>query len=146
MVNEPENWHCYTRDAGKYGLNAYFCMGNENFYNAAVVMYIRVMTKDNHSADEHLQGDMEDFRDKYSDIKYDDFSITDLTYNNSSKIYIYNNYRDYVCYLEPDPAPESPLYLIFVLSGPEETAHNYQADFIKLVQSFQWLGYFHKVK
>ena len=34
-VNEPENWRCYTADAGKYGLNAYFCMGSENFDNAA---------------------------------------------------------------------------------------------------------------
>ena len=104
------------------------------------------MKKENQSAAEHLQGDMEDFRNKYRDIKYEDFSIIDLKYNNSSKIYIYKNYHDFLCYLEPDPAPDSPLYLIFVLSGPKETAHNYQADFVKLVRSFEWLGYFYQGK
>jgi hypothetical protein len=44
---------------------------------------------------------------------------------------------DYLCYVDPDN--NSPLYVIFVLSGTKELSNLYLKDFEKLVQSFIWI-------
>jgi hypothetical protein len=139
-VNEMGNWKGYTKDAWEYGLNIYFTLDNEDFNSAPVVMYIRVMEKGNYSATEHLLGDMEDFKDKFSDIKFKDFTITGLPYQATSKIYLYNDICDYVCYLDPSTDTQLPLYLIFVLSGTKELAPKFEDDFATLVNSFQWIN------
>lgn len=139
-VNEIGDWRGHTGDAWQYGLNIYFTLNDEDFDSAPVAMYIRVMKKSNYSVTEHLLGDMEDFKNKFSDAKFNDFTIPDLTYQSVSKIYFYNNICDYVCYLDPSTDTQLPVYLIFVLSGTKELAPKYKDDFVELVKSFQWFN------
>ena len=138
-VSEPPNWRGHTDDAGRYRLNAYFSLPGYDFNSSPAVMYIRVMKKGGLTVQKRLEADMADFAKRKQSIEFSDFAVENVNYQYAAKQYFINSTSiDYLCYI--DPGESSPLYVIFVLSGPKELSGTYLADFKKLIQSFTWLN------
>jgi hypothetical protein len=137
-VKEPENWHCYTEDAYRYKLNAYFCLEKTNIDSSPAIMNIRVLDKHGYSVQHNLAFDMEKYRKQTNKAEFLAFNVGKLRYEYASKKYLIDNLTaDYVCYI--DPGDKLPLCLIFVLHGPKDECKKYEKDFIELVKSFTWL-------
>ncbi len=136
-INEPSNWTCFTEDAYKYKLNAYFCLRNYKYKSTPVIMYITIHGKYNHSINELLKRDMEGFKKSYDDIKFIDFNIGTIQYNYASKIYLMNDKdTDFLFYI--DPGEKLNLFTLLVLSGPKKKCEQYTNDFVNLIKSFVW--------
>lgn len=136
-VIEPDNWHCFTEDAAKYSLNAYFCYNNTNWQTSEAIIYISVSPKGNYSVSEHLKADMKRYSEKVK-VEFIDFPINVFKYTFASKTYLYNELREYLCYV--DPSKESPVYIIFVLSGRKDISIKHETTFINLINSFSWIA------
>jgi len=138
-VKEPKGWRCYTEDAYRYHMNAYFCLGKKNINNSPATMNIEVLRKGGKTLQERLAIDMEDYKKQSKSLEFLDFLVDGIKYESISKIYIINDKTtDYVCFL--DPSKDSPWYLVFVLHGPKEESPKYEKDFLALIRSFSWLG------
>lgn len=139
LVSEPEGWKGYTSDAYRYGLNAYFCIGEYDFDSSPEAMYIRVLSKGDYSVEEHLKIDMNNFKKKKSKVTFEDFKVVNLGYKYASKKYIIDDKTcDYLCYILPDK--DSSVYLIFVLTVKKEVCNKYLDSFNELLKSFTWIG------
>lgn len=136
-VNQPENWRCYSDGASKLGYNAYFCIEDCDYNSSPAIMYVKVIAKDGYSVEERLEENMKEIKNEFPEVQFKEFSFAEVKNNYSAKLYCYNKKCEYLCYLEPKGKLESSKYVIIGLSGPEEISPNYEADFIKLVQSFE---------
>jgi hypothetical protein len=138
-VIEPKGWRCYTKDAFRYHLNAYFCLGKKSINNSPAIMNIQVYRKGAKTLQEHLAVDMEDYKKHSKSLEFLEFPVDGLEYESVSKLYIINDKTsDYVCFL--DPSKDSTFYLVFVLHGPKEESSKYEKDFLSLIKSFHWLA------
>jgi hypothetical protein len=138
-VIEPKGWRCYTEDAYRYHMNAYFCLGKKNINNSPATMNIEVLRKGGKTLQERLATDMEDYEKQSKSLEFLDFLVDGIKYESISKIYIINDKTtDYVCFL--DPSEDSPWYLVFVLHGPKDESPKYEKDFLSLIKSFSWMG------
>lgn len=138
-VVEPKGWTGHTKDAARYRLNVYFCLGKKNIDNSPAIMHITVFGKGNSTIQQHLDYDIEQYKKHFWNLELKDFSVEGLKYSYVSRIFkIGDKIIDYVCFL--DPGVSSPLYVVFVLHGPKEISPQYEKDFISLVKSFTWMG------
>jgi hypothetical protein len=137
-VTEPGDWHCYTEDAYRYKLNAYFLLGKATVHDFLAIMHIRVESKDEDTVQKCLAYDMDKFSKQVKKIEFLEFDLGNLKYEYASKIYLMDDkIVDYVCYI--DPYKESPMHLVFVLHGPKEESKKFEKDFASLIKSFSWM-------
>jgi hypothetical protein len=138
-VIEPKGWRCHTKDAYKYTMNAYFCLGKKNIDNSPAIMHISVYDKGGRTMEENLAIDIKNYKKHHKKVELSEFLISGLTEEFASRILIYDEKTtDYVCFLDPDK--NSPLYLVFVLHGPNDVSPKYEMDFLSLIGSLHWLG------
>lgn len=137
-VTEPQGWEGVTADANRNRVNIYFRMPGYDFNSSPALMYIRVLTKDGLTVQQHLEVDMQAFSQRKKSVVFEVFDVPGLSYKQASKKYIINdNQVDYLCYL--DPGDKYNQYVIFVLTGPKGMAEKALDEFIPLLQSFIWL-------
>lgn len=137
-ITEPEGWTVNINDAVRKRLNAYFVIDGYTYENTPGLIYIRVLEKQGLTVDQHLQADMEEFRQKDIGVTFEEFFPPDISYPFASKKYLIDDrYSDYLCYV--DPGEKYNCYVIFVLSSDLKQCSEYNDIYQEFLKSFSWI-------
>ena len=103
MVSEPKGWHGDTGQvAQEYQVNIVFVPENAASRQADVTIRVRVNGKADESVADDLRADMDEYRTKYSKVKFADLKVDHPRYPLASKLFfVPGEFFEYVAYVNP---------------------------------------------
>jgi hypothetical protein len=144
-VLEPQGWHVDIEEiAQKNGVNAIFLPESEESKKSDVTIRIRVNNKVDEDIQTDLSADMDGYKEKYSDVRFEDLSVPHTEYRMVAKLFwAPESFYEYVVYL--NPGKDVPLVFSFAMSKEGKRASVAElAAFAKVLESFQFLTQYSK--
>lgn len=101
-VQEPDGWRGDTERAAKYHVNVIFFRGKRMPSDLEGVIRVRVNQKKDENTAEDLAVDMDGYRKRFSDVRFEDFDVTHPQYSSYPKLfYVEGQFHEYVAYINP---------------------------------------------
>jgi len=101
-VDEPDGWKGDIENANEYFSNVIFFKSDEGLKNAIALIQVSIFTKHDEKTEKDLRFDVETYKQKYTNLKQQDFSVTHVEYKCYSKLmYVEEEFYQYTVYINP---------------------------------------------
>jgi len=118
-VQEPDGWRGDTERAAKYHVNVIFFRGRRMPSDLEGVIRVRINKKADEDTAKDLAVDMDGYRKRFPDIRFEDFAVSHSRYSSYPKLfYVEGQFHEYVVYINPG---EGFWYTFSVALGTGET-------------------------